>query len=108
MLLQTLLVQPAGEPAVLSETPWHDASSNQETYRDRLRQYLGGFFERDGSTMQPKAELMIGDAQQIPNAVRLLDDAGAVVDIYHIEDLERDTGIRVTERTSMDTEDDVT
>ena len=108
MLLQTLFIQQTGQPAVLSETPWHDAASNQEAYRDRLRQYLGGFFEQDGSTMQPKAELMIGDAKQIPNAVRLLDDAGAVLDTYRVEDLERDTGMQVTQRTSMDTEDNVT
>ena len=96
MLLQTLRSGPGAEATVLSETPWHDTSSaSGGDYRSRLQQYLGGFFESDGKTLQPKKEILGGATQAVPDAVRVLDDAGAVAAAYSLADLARDTGLTV-------------
>ena len=96
MLLQTLRSAPGAEVTVLSETPWHDdASASGGSYRSRLQQYLGGFFEADERTLQPKKEILGGDTLLVPDAVRVLDDAGAVVESYTLGDLARDTGLAI-------------
>ncbi len=99
MLLQTLRVRPGQSPTVVSETPWHDAASNHETYIERLRQYLGGFFETDDTTLQPKKELIGDGTKPIPDAVRVVDDGGQVLASYDVADLQRDTGLRLTAPT---------
>ncbi len=96
MLLQTLRSGASAEATVLSQTPWHDDSSaSGGDHRSRLQQYLGGFFETDERTLQPKKEMLGGDTLLVPDAVRLLDDAGAVVETYTLADLARDTGLAV-------------
>lgn len=104
MLLQSLSSGPGQSPTVVNETPWHDAASNHETYIERLRQYLGGFFETDDKTLQPKKELLAGDSKTIPDAVRLLDDDGKVLASYDVADLQRDTGLRLTAPTQDENE----
>lgn len=94
MLMQTLRAGTGADATVLSETPWHDSSSaSGGDYRSRLQQYLGGFFESDERTLQPKKELLGGATLMVPDAVRLLDDAGQVIETYSVTDLARDTGL---------------
>lgn len=96
MLLQTLRSGVGTDATVLSETPWHDdTSASGGDYRSRLQQFLGGFFESDDRTLQPKEEFLGGATQLVPDAVRLMDDAGAVVASYTVDDLARDTGLTV-------------
>ncbi len=96
MLLQTLRSGTGADATVLSENPWHDSSSaSGGDYRSRLQQYLGGFYDSDAKTLQPKKELLGGATLRVPDAVRLLDDAGAVVASYSLADLSRDTGLAV-------------
>lgn len=92
MLLQTLRSGVGSDATVLSETPWHDdASASGGDYRSRLQQYLGGFFEADDTTLQPKKELLGGATLLVPDAVRIVDNAGATVASYTVDDLARDT-----------------
>ena len=94
MLLQTLRSGTGSDATVLSETPWHDDSSaSGGDYKSRLQQYLGGFFESDDRTLPPKKELLGGGTLMVPDAVRLLDDAGTMVASYTVSDLARDTGL---------------
>ena len=107
MRLQTLQAGAGREPIVLTETPWHDdASAVGGAYRERLKQFLGGYFEADDKGMQPKAELLGGDHNPVPDAVRLVDDAGKVLETYTYQDLERDTGMTITMPTQSELGDD--
>lgn len=100
MLLQTLSAGTGADATVLSETPWHDSSSaSGGDYRSRLQQYLGGFYETDDTTLQPKKELLGGETLRVPDSVRLLDDAGAVIATYSVADLSRDTGMTLAPPT---------
>jgi hypothetical protein len=96
MRLQTLKIAAGDEPKVLSETPWHDNSSLGGAYRDRLKQYLGGFFERDESGIQPKPELTNNPDKPIPDAIRLLDDHGVVLETYSLRELRQEMGHTIT------------
>ena len=96
MRLQTLQNGSGGEVKILSETPWHDeASAVGGAYRERLKQYLGGFFERDETGMQPKAELLGDGKLQVPDAVRVVDDGGTVIESYSYKDLIADMGLPI-------------
>jgi hypothetical protein len=97
MRLQTLQSGSGGESIILAETPWHDeASASGGSYRERLKEYLAGYFEAEGKTMHPKTE-MLGDSKNpVPDAVRVVDDAGRVIEAYDYRDLMRDTGLTIT------------
>ena len=106
MRLQTLQAGSVGEPTVLAETPWHDdASAVGGAHRERLKQYLAGFFEADGTTMQAKPELLGDGKNPVPDAVRLVDDAGAVLETYDFRDLQRDTGLTIVPSSSDELRD---
>ena len=96
MLLQELRATAGGEPTVLAETPWHDEASNAGSYRSRLQQFLGGFYEQDGATLQPKPERVDAGSSTVPDAVRLVDDGGRTIESYTLADLLKDTGLGVT------------
>lgn len=104
MRLQTLRRGPGLEAEVLTEVPWHDDASNGGAYRERLMQSLGGYFEHDAEGMQPKAELQSDPGNPVPDAVRLVDDAGSVIETYDVDDLMRDTGMTITRPTQADIE----
>jgi hypothetical protein len=95
MRLQTLKSEVGMDPKVLTETPWHDEASNGGAYRDRLKQYLGGFFEHDDEGMQPKSNPLSNTGKPAPDAVRLVDDSGKVIEIYDVNDLMRDTRMAI-------------